>query len=136
MGYTTDFDGLFRFNKPLAPELFNELVQFNKTRHCKGNKGSDSWSAAEGMPGLYCQWVPNPGNTGLIWDGGKKFYDYIPWLKWLIDNKFKPHDIVLNGKMFWHGEDRDDIGTIEVQDNEIFVTKGTVIYEDSKTIKI
>ena len=35
MGYTTDFQGKFDFNKPLSDKMYNFLKLFNETRRMK-----------------------------------------------------------------------------------------------------
>jgi len=80
------------------------------------------------QPGLWCQWIPNDTGTAIIWDGGEKFYNYVEWLDYLIENIFKPWGYVLNGEMYWYGEDRDDAGIIFVENNEIRVKSGTMVY--------
>ena len=108
MGYTTTFENGFIFDKPVSIELYKKVNEFSKERHEPGN----------GVPGYYCQWVIN--NFGeLVWDGGEKFYSYVEWLEYLIDNFFKPDGYVLNGEVEYQGEDPEDFGTIEVVDNVI-----------------
>ena len=43
---------------------------------------------------------------GTIWE---KFYFYIEWLQYLIDEYFKPQGYELNGKINYRGERLDDI---------------------------
>ena len=130
MGYDTHFNGEFKFDRELSHQHSRELMKIHDTRH--GNATTKD----QDFPGMYCQWVPNETYTGLVWDGEDKFYEYIPWLKWLIDNVFEPNGYKLNGKVYWVGEQPTDIGTIEVKDNEIWVTKGQIIYDTAKTVKI
>jgi len=130
MGYTTNFEGMFHFDRQLDPQFHMELVKFSEARH------GDNINTEIGMPGLYCQWTPNKEGLGLIWNGMEKFYNYIEWLKWLIDNELEPNGYVLNGRVFWYGDDTGDIGTIEVKDSHIFVTKGQVIQDGTKTVEI
>ena len=73
----------------------------------------------ETQPGLWCQWVIE--DNMLVWNGGKKFYNYIEWLQYLIDNFFEPSGYTLNGQVEWQGEDVDDYGIITVEDNEVGV---------------
>ena len=75
------------------------------------------------QPGLWCQWIIN-GDDELVWDEGKKFYNYIEWLAYLISNFFEPLDYVLNGEIEFQGEDMEDFGTIVVTDNYINVEYG------------
>ncbi len=73
----------------------------------------------ESQPGLWCQWTVSDDGSTLMWDEGEKFYDYVPWLVYLIQHFFKPWGRVLNGEIEWIGEDSDDRGTIYVADNQV-----------------
>lgn len=108
MSYNVKFDGVFRFNKPLTVQQFTELNNFAKERHDR-----DSFTD------YYCQWVPTEDGTGLEWDKGEKFGSYVEWLEYLIQHFFEPWGIVLNGSVRWRGEEFDDLGVIEVKDNQI-----------------
>lgn len=83
-----------------------------------------------GQPGLWCQWVPTHDRTGIEWDGGEKFYDYVEWLAYLIRHFLAPWGYVLSGEVTWAGEDRSDHGQIVVVDNVIGTRTGRVVYED------
>lgn len=71
------------------------------------------------QPGLWCHWVIE--NRELVWDGGEKFYDYVEWLKYLIERFFAPNGYVLNGSVEFDGEDASDHGVIKVSDNAVEV---------------
>lgn len=119
MGYTTDFDGCFYFSRDLTIKEKNELDDI-------ANK---DWRDDDERPDIdsyYCQWISNEDGTALQWDGGEKFYGYINWLKWLIDEFFKPRGIILNGEVLWHGEDFKDIGKIIVKDNILEIKEGKI----------
>lgn len=75
------------------------------------------------QPGLWCQWKLDIEQKKLVWDYGEKFYYYVEWLKYLIDNVFKLNNIELNGIMCYKGEDFDDMGCIKICKNIITVTK-------------
>lgn len=75
---------------------------------------------ANGVPGLWCQWIIND-NGELEWDGGEKFYYYEEWLNYLIDNFFEPEGYVLNGTISFQGEDSDDYGDIVVVNNYVTI---------------
>lgn len=78
------------------------------------------------QPGLWCHWIiDEEGN--LAWDQGEKFYDYVEWLEYLIDNIFEPLGYILNGQIEFQGEDTDDFGTIDVEENIIDVQYGVRI---------
>lgn len=74
-------------------------------------------------PGLWCQWIINDDNE-LEWDGNEKFYNYIDWLYYLIDNFFDPLGYELSGDITWEGEESDDCGTIHVVNNFIEIKNG------------
>ena len=82
----------------------------------------------EGQPGLWCQWVPNSDGTAIIWDGGEKFYNYVEWLEYLIENFLNPWGYVVNGEMHWYGEDRDDMGIIVVENNVVKTKTARLVY--------
>lgn len=80
------------------------------------------------QPGLWCQWEITEDGTELQWDGGEKFYHYVDWLKYLINNFFEPWGIKLNGEIEWIGEDPSDRGKIVANDNEVKVFIGKITY--------
>lgn len=69
------------------------------------------------QPGLWCQWILSEDGTELIWDDNEKLYNYVNWLKYLIDNFFTVWDIKLSGEIKYQGEDMEDRGLISVVDN-------------------
>lgn len=72
-----------------------------------------------GQPSLWLQWRPIEDGTEISWDEGEKFYEYVPWIKYLIDNFIKPWGIIANGSIKWQGEDMSDRGIITVKDNVV-----------------
>jgi hypothetical protein len=76
-----------------------------------------------GQPGLWCQWVPNSDGTAIEWDEGEKFYYYVEWITYLINNFLKPWGYTINGKVSWRGESFNDIGTIVINDSVVHTTK-------------
>lgn len=75
------------------------------------------------QPSLWAQWIINEDGE-LEWDGGEKFYSYIEWLKYYIDNFFEPWGVVANGEIKWQGEGTGDIGLIVVKNNLVSVFEG------------
>lgn len=169
MGYTTEFNGTLKFNKPVTDELKAYINAFSDTRRMQrnnekikelfpnwkqrcfhGNLGQDGeyFVGGTGMcgqdrddsimqynypartqPGLWCQWAINDDGE-LEWDGAEKFYNYVEWLEYLIDNFFIPDNYVLNGDIEWQGEDSEDFGIIHVVDNVVKAVMGRKTYEE------
>lgn len=155
MGYTTDFEGQFNFDKPLDDDTYNLLEGISSTRRMK-RKGLDPKYGVDGefyynpesnafgqeddasvvnhntpprtQPGLWCQWVPTPDRLHLEWDYNEKFQEYIKWLEYLIEKIIAPRGYVLNGEVEWQGEDSRDIGKIVVKDNVVSTREGKVIF--------
>jgi hypothetical protein len=73
--------------------------------------------------------VPNDDGTAIVWDGGEKFYEYVDWIEYLINNFLQPWGYVLNGEVEWFGEDRDDRGLIVVDNNAVSTKTAVVSYE-------
>ena len=69
-------------------------------------------------PGLWCNWRLNEKNNTIEWDEMDKFYDFIEWMEYLV-NILSNRGYILNGKISWEGEDRDDTGTITVENNKV-----------------
>lgn len=88
--------------------------------------------AGECQPGLWCQWIITEDGTELQWDGGEKFYNYVEWLKYLINHFFSKWGILLNGEVYWYGEEDSDKGVIVVKDNVIKLKYAKITYEDAE----
>jgi hypothetical protein len=152
MGYTTNFFGRFKLNKPLDPALHVYLVKFNETRRMARNLGPEYGVEGEFFvdgagflgqdcdssvinenkppniqPGLWCQWRPTEDGKSIKWDGGEKFYHYVEWLEYIIKNFLAPKDYLLNGAVRWKGDDHTDTGVILVIDN-LILTISTKTY--------
>lgn len=148
MGYTTEFDGKFTFDKQLDKETFTLLKGLSETRRMKRNMkdvyGVDGefYVGGEGFyqlenrhdtivdnntppstqPSLWLQWVPTETGKYLEWDGEEKFYNYIEWLEYIIEKVLIPNGYKLNGEVEYYGEEADDKGTIAIIDNNIIVS--------------
>lgn len=115
MGYTTDFEGTFTLNKPLTQDIILTMRDL-----CDDAGGP-------GTPGRYCQWVPTKDGMGIDWDTGEKFYDYVPWIRYLA-KWLGSQGYLLNGSVTWAGEERRDIGTIVIKDNDVRSVAGVLEY--------
>ena len=156
MGYQTDFSGAWEITPPLTEEHREFLVKFNETRRM--TRDVDPKYGTEGewyvdgtglfgqdhddtvvsdrppstQPGAWCQWVPSKTGDYYGWDGNEKFYDYVEWIKYLVKNWFTPHEYKLNGRVSWFGEDREDMGRIDIMDNEIVILRATGIQYEAE----
>jgi len=81
------------------------------------------------QPGRWCDWVLTEDGTYRQWNGGEKFYNYVEWLEYLINNFFVKWGIELNGEVYWYGEDKDDLGKIEVENNKVTTKFGKIEYK-------
>lgn len=97
------------------------------------------------QPGLWCQWVIKPDekiteekdwyDVVLEWNGGEKFYDYVKWLQYIIDNFFKD-GTVLNGVTLAVGEETNDATWIVVVDNRIYTIDAMGRYAVNEVSKL
>lgn len=94
------------------------VAQFGQDRNGVGGL-IDFNTTPPDCPGLWCQWIPSDDGTKLEWDGGEKFYYYVAWLKYLIEEYLKPWGYALNGAVTWQGESDDDKGVIHVVNNDV-----------------
>lgn len=153
MGYTTDFSGQLKFNRPVEDEDFKLVNGLAGTRRMKrkvdpkygvdgefyiegsgpfgqGNEDNivDHNTPPETQPGLWLQWIICDDREHLEWDGNEKFYNYVEWLEYLIEKIFEPRDYKLNGEIEWIGEDPDDRGMIRVVDNKVTVYEAKISF--------
>jgi hypothetical protein len=77
------------------------------------------------QPSLWNHWIPTDDGCAIYWDGGEKFYEYVAWIKYLIDKVLAPRGYTLDGEVDWEGEDSDDRGMIVVRKNKVF-TKAVI----------
>jgi len=157
MGYTTNFEGEFTFNKQVDKELEKYVNNFARTRHMlyntewikkelpfwraftfDGNLGKNGCLIADEnhvfdvWPNENEKWVKDVNDSGdcpslwanwkienntLVWNGAEKFYSYVEWLEFYITNFFEPNDLKLSGVVYFYGEDREDCGSIIIDEN-------------------
>ena len=107
---------------PYGDRTFTDVYAENQRREKEGTC----------QPGLWCQWILSEDGTELRWDEGEKFYNYVEWLKYLIEHFFSKWKIKLNGEIFWHGEHSEDRGLIIVKNNVVKIKYGRTVYEDAE----
>ena len=83
----------------------------------------------DSQPSLWNHWTSSKDGTKIEWDGGEKFYYYVEWIKYIVDNFMKRWSYELNGSAQWFGDDRDDMGKIEIKNNELTILHGCVEYK-------
>lgn len=124
-------------------ELLEELnlpIGANGEFYCgEGSYGQDHDDSiidynSSKQPGLWCQWVVDEEGDKLVWNGGEKFYNYVEWLKYLIQHFFMPWGYKLSGEVSWRGEDHSDIGVIKVVDNVVTVHEGVLEIPKAKPV--
>lgn len=117
MGYTTSFEGVFKFSRELTLSeyhLLEDLADYDSDASSKAMS-----KLASTHPDAYDQWQPTRDGWGLEWNGAEKFYEYVAWLEWLVKYFFEPRDIVVNGTLTYQGEEIGDVGQLEVSDNVV-----------------
>ena len=104
------------------------------------------------QPGLWCQWVASDNGEYIEWDGGEKFYGAAEWMKYIIDHFIGSNPIAKHANSKWlaehlqghecngvinaFGEERDDIWSIIVQNNNVSVVEETVQLPAPEEIKL
>lgn len=154
MGYTTNFHGSFELDRPVDDATYALLHGLATTRRMKRKLGPEYGVDGEfyvdskedfgqthtpdivnfncppsTQPGLWCHWLISSDRMSIEWDGGEKFYDYVEWLKYIIDNILHPRGYVLNGQVSWQGEDAEDMGIIRVDSNGVRVGLAKISFE-------
>ena len=175
MGYTVDFDGTFKLDKPLTDEHWDYLSLFSENRHIKrdpvvlqaliesgyfgdkrhheqvglplgpeggyfvdgqGLRGQaidesviDSNSPPAGQPDVWCHWMPVSDDEIGVWEECEFFPNFDEWLEYIITHFLAPWGYVLNGEVYWSGQEPSDLGLLEVKDNVLTVKTGRIVYE-------
>lgn len=74
-------------------------------------------------PGVWCRWTVTESILGdksyLEWNECDQYFDYIGWLKYLINHFIKPKGYTLNGQVMYFGDNEDDVGIITITDNTV-----------------
>ncbi len=96
----------------------------NEENHGQGHDKSvrDGNKPPVGQPGLWCQWTPTEDGTAIEWDEGEKFYDYVAWIEYILENFLKPWGLGLAGSVEWEGEEFGDRGSISADKEDITVS--------------
>ncbi|MEW6735004.1 MAG: hypothetical protein AB1489_27180 [Acidobacteriota bacterium] len=112
MGYTTKFQGQFKFDVLPPAEVIAKL------RALEGKDTRDLPDAHK-YPSYYCQWVLTKDCMGLEWSGVEKFYAYKEWLQYIIDKILTPHGVNLSGAVKYQGEEIGDNGMLTIEGSKV-----------------
>ena len=109
MGYNTEFNGVFKFNKPLDDELYSKLTSL------------DGPFDERDMPSQWNHWCVGDDMESIHWDGCEKFYGFIGWIRYINTSFLRPANVVLDGTVRFQGEDKEDCGMIVAEAGNIRV---------------
>ena len=124
MGYDTKFSGALKLSRALTlPEAAFIL---------EANADPDTIPTGDRPARSYMQWVPSEALDHIVYDGNEKFYDYVPWLTWLLAH-LKSLGVTATGTLHWSGESASDTGTIEVVESVVTVNERESSARDSHT---
>ena len=138
MGYFTTFDGLLHSDLPLPSKiekLINGLSNTRRMARVIDGYGIEGEYYVDGteeddniininippstQPSLWCCWFYNIDKQNIEWNGFEKFYDYVHWMKYILEIIDNMTDCKFNGTIKWNGQNDDDFGEIQVINNEI-----------------
>lgn len=120
MSYTTILEGRFIFSRPLTLKEYKELNQLK--RPTLESPASGLERKAFQLTGRCC-WESDEDGMSLSWDGTENFREYVEWLDYLIQKRFVPWGIQLEGKVAYHGEEHGDQGFLTIENNKVVVTE-------------
>ncbi|WP_226437974.1 MULTISPECIES: hypothetical protein [Rhodococcus] len=87
--HATAFTGRITIDPPLQRAEIDFLTAFAGPRSGPHRAPCDGLPA-RGRPLSWCQWVPTPDGTALVWDGNAPFYLADRWMRYLIDTFLSP----------------------------------------------
>ena len=124
MGYTTDFKGSLKFNKPLTIRQLKTIQEFD------GKRPRSNLYVGSTMPDSWCDWAVDDLGESIAWNGSEKSYHMFEWLMWLRSNLLSAWGIVLlDGIIEASGEERNDRWAIICKDGILKKVKGKITYE-------
>lgn len=151
MGYSTEFNGQFELDRVLDSDTYDLLYGLSTTRRMKrlvnpeyGVDGEfyieddftdivERNSPPATKPSLWCSWEPTEDLQHIQWNGAEKFYCYVEWLEYLINNILSPGDYTLNGEVWYQGDDDNDFGSISIVNNRVTHNPGRIKSEAAPT---
>jgi hypothetical protein len=123
MGYNTDFEGEFHVVDSRGEPDELTMAVFKQLNDLAEDGTEDSRA-----PDYWCQWVASDDGRAIYWNGGEKFYDYVEWIRYILDAILKPAGFGLVGEVVWNGEESSDVGKIIAKGNEIDTKRATITF--------
>ena len=85
---------------------------------------------------MHCCWSLNKEGTAIIPpDETQKMGDYVNWIKKILDDMIIAWGYTLNGSCQWDGEEKEDMGIIEIKDNVITIKEVVFTYRAVENYK-
>jgi hypothetical protein len=119
MSYDQYYNGMFAMNRLLTDQEETELTDILEKEH----KEPDA-------PSKYIYyWVDkttNPMTSEMVSalethnENGHSSNGMVRWLRKLIPEWFAPRGILLDGEIYWEGDENDDSGYICIEKNEVY----------------
>jgi len=73
-----------------------------------------------GQHGLWCQWVPSPGFSSLVWDGNEKFYQYVDCANYIQTHFLNVFGIeFVDSTVMFQGESDHDAGALVIMNGKV-----------------
>lgn len=134
MGYTTEFDGILKFARPITTDALAELTKYlGKDRRDIGYAGDTIYEGGKyGSYWYHIDYELADDFSGIKWNGAEKAYDMEHIANWLIDKmREKFSDFTLMGFMNAKGDEFDDRWVLTIENNRavkrILTIQGKII---------
>ena len=105
MGYLTYFEGFFEADRPFSKKRQEQLQNYQDGTIELPKNAPDEWNP----------WTVKDGTKLIGVEERSKVYDYVAWLNYIIGICDR-RGYILNGTVFWFGEDEDDRGKLVIED--------------------
>lgn len=116
MGYTTEFEGVLKFAKPLTAEQELAIKKIIPDDGYELSSDHPEWITPKGYKG-YVQLVVASDGSGIEWDGNEKFYDAVEAVNTVILTMQKDFpDFALEGELLAQGEEFGDVWKLAIVD--------------------
>lgn len=133
MGYFTYFNGTLTFDKQPTKELVGEINLFADKRHCDPVNTNVTLDYA---PSLWNHWNCKfwNGEWVLTLEEGKA-YNYLEWFPVIVKRFLEPHGLKVSGRIEWFGDESDDMGYIDVEDNDMTIYDAVIEFVERGSIR-